>query len=165
MNHNIKTDRLNLNMVQSSDAEKLLTLRTHPVVTKYIKRNLNITLEDIDRSIVRWRKENYLYLISTIDNNEFAGTITIWNIDRVNKQAELGYELLPEFQNKGIMSNAISAVLKYAFTDLEFELIEACTHKENLNSRKLLEKNGFYLLKDRVDEDNLNNVIYEIRKM
>ena len=61
------------------------------------------------------------------------------------------------------MTNAIKEVLNFAFNEMKFETIEAFTDKENLNSRKLLEKIGFKLVKNKIDEKNLNNVIYQIK--
>lgn len=93
-----------------------------------------------------------------------VGTIAIWNINYDKNYAELGYELFPEFQNQGIMKNAITAILEYSFNVLSFKTIEAFTDKENQNSRKLLEKLGFYLVQNRIDKNNLNNVIYQFKK-
>ena len=138
-------------------------MRTNTQVSKFIKRDLNKSLLDIENFIEERIKTDYFFTINLKEKNEFAGTIAIWNIDHEKKYAELGYELLPSFQNKGIMTNAIKEVLNFAFNEMKFETIEAFTDKENLNSRKLLEKIGFKLVKNKIDEKNLNNVIYQIK--
>jgi ribosomal-protein-alanine N-acetyltransferase len=162
--HEILTNKLKLRIVEKSDATKIHNLRTNPEVSKFIKRDLNKSINDIENFIEERNKSDLFFSINMLENNDFAGTISIWNINYKEKYAELGYELLPNFQNKGIMTNAINGILDYAFNKLNFETIEAYTDKENQKSRKLLEKIGFNLVKNKIDEKNLNNVIYEIKK-
>lgn len=61
------------------------------------------------------------------------------------------------------MSDALKAILDLAVNELGFEYLQAFTNKENMSSRKLLEKFGFEHLADKKDENNLNNVIYGLR--
>ena len=164
MKNEIFTDKLILKIVKKSDAKNIHSLRTNSEVSKFIKRDLNKSLLEIENFIEEKIKNDYFFTITLKENNEFAGTIAIWNINNEKKYAELGYELLPNFQNKGIMKNAIKEILNFAFNQLNFETIEAFTDKENLNSRKLLEKIGFNFMKDKIDEKNQNNVIYQITK-
>ena len=163
MRNELLTDKLILKVVEKADAKNIHNLRTNTQVSKFIKRDLNKSLLDIENFIEERIKTDYFFTINLKEKNEFAGTIAIWNIDHEKKYAELGYELLPSFQNKGIMTNAIKEVLNFAFNEMKFETIEAFTDKENLNSRKLLEKIGFKLVKNKIDEKNLNNVIYQIK--
>jgi [ribosomal protein S5]-alanine N-acetyltransferase len=58
-------------------------------------------------------------------------------------KAELGYELLASYQRKGIMTEAITAVLDFAFTQLALSKIEAWTHPQNERSSALLHKVNF----------------------
>lgn len=85
------------------------------------------------------------------------------NIDLKNKYAEVGYELLPNFQGKGFMSEALNSIIDFAFTNLKIETIEAFTNYQNARSRKLLEKLNFKL-NDKMDMNNLNNVVYQLNK-
>ena len=163
MRNELLTDKLILKVVEKADAKNIHNLRINTQVSKFIKRDLNKSLLDIENFIEERIKTDYFFTINLKEKNEFAGTIAIWNIDYEKKYAELGYELLPSFQNKGIMTNAIKEVLNFAFNEMKFETIEAFTDKENLNSRKLLEKIGFKLVKNKIDEKNLNNVIYQIK--
>ena len=165
MKHEILTDRLKLKIVEKSDAEIIHKLRTNAEVSKFITRDLNKSLTDIENFIVERSKTDLFFSINTIEKNELVGTIAIWKINYDKNYAELGYELFPEFQNKGIMTNAITGILDYAFNILNFKTIEAFTNKENQNSRKLLEKLGFCLIENKIDEKNLNNVIYQINKV
>ena len=91
-------------------------------------------------------------------------TTSINKINKENKYAEVGYELLPDFQGKGIMTSALRKIINLAFTELNIETIKALTHSENLPSRKLLEKFDFKLMLGKTDPDNSNNIIYCLKK-
>lgn len=168
MNPEIATNKIQLKIVEKSDAESLFKLRTDPQVSQFVIRDLNKTLADIEEFIDRKinnQDEILFSTIKTVPENELAGTICLWRIDWEKKYAEVGYELFPSFQGKGIMSDALKAILSLAFDQLEFEYLEAFTNKENLSSRKLLEKFGFEFLVNKKDENNINNVIYGLKSI
>lgn len=96
------------------------------------------------------------------DDPKIIGTICLWNFSQNNKTAEVGYDLNPKFHKKGIMSEALKMIINFGFKELKLNKIEAFTHTENENSKKLLEKNGFQFIKDRKDLDNESNIIFEI---
>jgi len=165
METKISTDKLILKPVELSDLQNMYNLRTNPQVAKYIERDINKNLEDIRQFIELVKKNNFYFTINTIVPSEFIGTITLWNIDRSTNYAEIGYELLPQFQGKGLMSEAVKSILDYAFNEAGFEYIEAYTHRENIASKKLLERVGFKLAVGKIDEDNSDIIIYGINKI
>ncbi len=157
---------ISLKKVEKSDARDLHFIRTHPVVNKFIKRETNKSISDIEEFIKEINSDpTKIFLTIKISaNSDFAGTIGLKNINFDKKYAEVGYELLPEFQGKGIMSCALKEIINFAFTDLEIENLEAFTHKENIKSIRLLEKFNFRLIENKFDNNNPNNVIYGLRK-
>jgi [ribosomal protein S5]-alanine N-acetyltransferase len=162
----LHTSNVKLRAPEKSDAAKLYYLRTHPIVNKFIERDLPKNISDVEKFIeLRNADPNpFYFIIETLPTNEFAGTICLWNINKENKYAEVGYELLPDFQGKGIMTSALREMINLAFTELNIETIEALTHSENLPSRKLLEKFDFKLMLGKTDPDNSNNIIYLLKK-
>jgi ribosomal-protein-alanine N-acetyltransferase len=65
-----------------------------------------------------------------------------WYLD--HKRAELGYALPNEdFKKKGIMSEALIAVIDYGFNKMGLHRIEALVGTGNTASLRLLEKNNF----------------------
>lgn len=73
----------------------------------------------------------------------FVGSICLWNLSEEEKKADIGYELLPAFQGKGIMSEAIPLVIAYGFEEMQLDRITAEVHLQNLTSVALLKKYGF----------------------
>ncbi|WP_257668730.1 GNAT family N-acetyltransferase [Parapedobacter tibetensis] len=163
MKTEIFTNKIKLKIAEKSDSKRIFELRTNPEVAKFINRDLNKNLSEIETFIENINSDfnNAMFFkIITLEENEIVGTICLWKINRDNKYAEIGYELFPEFQNKGLMSNAIKAILDFANDELGLEYIEAYTHKENLNSQKLLNKFGFEKINGKSDIKNPNNVIF-----
>jgi ribosomal-protein-alanine N-acetyltransferase len=127
------------------------------------RRILNDALKFIEDINVRINQgESIYWAISLRGKDELIGTICLWNFSADNRVSELGYEMNPLFQKQGLMTEAINCVIKYSFERLELKAMEAFTNKNNLRSIRLLKKNGFILLPDRVDEDYPLNIIFEL---
>ena len=60
------------------------------------------------------------------------------------------------------MSEALKSIVSFGFKTLALHKIDAFTQKQNESSKRLLEKNGFILMEKRKDEDNSDNLIFEI---
>ena len=56
---------------------------------------------------------------------------------------ELGYALSADFWGKGLMPEAVEALLRYAFRDLELACVWCSHYADNLRSRRVIEKSGF----------------------
>lgn len=65
--------------------------------------------------------------------------------DVTRLEAEIGYWLGEDHWNKGIISEALPAVINYAFEQFDIVRLFAKVFEWNLHSMKLLEKNGFQL--------------------
>jgi len=61
------------------------------------------------------------------------------------------------------MSEALNSIIDFGFNKLKLDKIEAFTHYENEDSKKLLEKYGFYFIENRKDLDNDSNIIFELK--
>lgn len=165
----ITTDRLSLRNIESSDADVILFLRSDKAVTKFIHRPENRKTRNLDDAVKFIGELNQYFEsnksitwgISLKNEDNIIGTICLWNFSEDNKTAEVGFDLNPKFQGKGFMNESMMAIIDFGFTELKLSKIEAFTHRENENSKKLLEKNGFDLQEHRKDENNPLNIIYE----
>ena len=82
--------------------------------------------------------ESITWGITTKESDVLIGSICLWNFSKDKKTAEVGYALDPEFQRRGIMSEALKAILDYGFNQRGFETIEAYTDYRNMSSKTLL---------------------------
>ena len=171
----LNTERLSLRKLSIDDANGIYFLRSDERVNKYIDRPRAESLEDAHNFI---NKTNHAienndcidWAITFNDDSKLIGSICLWNISIEENKAEVGYELLPSFQGKGIAEEAMLAVLDYGFNIMSLNKIEAYTHKENVASTKLLEK--FNFIRDLNEEskinftvDNPNTVVYSLRNL
>lgn len=167
----IETERLVLRRIEESDCDIILFLRSDKAVTKFIDRPENRKTKNKSDAITFIKKINedirtdrsISWGITLKNNPEIVGTICLWNFSDDKKNAEVGYDLNPEFQKKGIMNEALKSVIHFGFNKLDLSKIEAFTHSENQSSIRLLEKNNFHLMEDSRDENNPNNIIFVIK--
>ena len=161
----LETARLRLRGLESGDESAIFALRSNEEVNKYLDRNppreiaeAKAFIEKIASSVKDG--ESYYWAITLKDDPALIGTICIWNLSDDKRTGELGYELLPTMQGKGIMQEAMKSVISFAAKDLGMKRLEAYSHKENLSSTKLLLKYNFILEPNKIDEHNASIVIY-----
>jgi len=166
----LKTARITLRNIVTSDHEVILFLRSNEEVNRFIKRPANRQTKNekdaltfIESLDTGW-KDNKLIAwgISMNDDPQLIGTICLWNFSEDRRLAEVGYDLHPTFQKKGLMSEALQQVVTFGFQEKQLSTIEACTHADNEGSKKLLEKNGFVHLPDRIDIGFEHNSVFAI---
>jgi len=77
-------------------------------------------------------------------NKELVGGINISNVQRsVIQTCNIGYWLGEPHIKKGYMEESMRSIIPYIFKNIKINRIQALTLKNNLTSRKLLEKIGF----------------------
>jgi ribosomal-protein-alanine N-acetyltransferase len=160
----IFSSKVRLQLVEKSDAEQIHLLRTDPRVAKYIVRDLSLSVKDIEDFIEDRLQDTdsiLFYKIEIMPTLELAGTIVLKNFDLENGCAELGYELFPHFQGQGIMTHSTKLIMDMAFEELGLKELDAITNRDNLQSRRFLERLGF---NETVKKDSKfpNNVIYNL---
>ncbi len=158
----IETERLMLRALKQADAPEILKLRSDEQVQKYLDRpkmnNLKEAEKFIDKINTGIAENQWLYWgICQKSSNNIIGTICIWQFVKQPFKADIGYELLPEYQSLGIMSEALKAIIDHGFRLVKLEYLEGCTNKNNLSSIKLLEKNNFTFVKELSHEEKLDH--------
>ncbi len=144
----LSTHRLVLRRMVANDAERLYQLRSDPRVMQYIDRPLMTSLDDAYPFLAKndeyiENQEGINWAICLKDENLLIGNICLWHFSKENYRAELGYSLMPQYWHRGIMSEAMQAVLRYGFETMKAHSIEADTNPINIDSCKTLELNGF----------------------
>lgn len=165
----LKTERLTLRKLKESDWENISYLRSDKIVNQFVKRPNADTKEkaiDFIKEInLKINKSQIIYWsISSRNDQKMIGSICLWNFSKDKKTAEIGYDLNPKYQKTGIMDESMKEVLNFGFQILNLEKIEAFTHKKNESSISLLIKNNFILNENKIDQNNLENIIFEINR-
>ena len=165
----LTTERLTLRCLELSDDQQLFMLRSNKTVNKYIVRTIQKNIKEIRTFISEINNginnNEWIYWVITLkESPKLIGTICYWNFSSKKTVAEIGYELDPAFQGKGIMSEAIKKIVEFGFQEIELDAIEAYTHKKNNNSTKLLQKYNFKRDAERIDKENSDNIIFTLPK-
>jgi len=168
----LKTHHLVLRQLEPGDAQAIFSLRTDERVNEFLDRpgagSMDDALAFIDKINKGIENNEWIYWAIVPKNEQgLAGTICYWNIEKEKHKADIGYELLPGFQRRGIMQEAKSAVIEFGFSVLKLRIIDAWLHKDNQRSIKILEKNNFIRdfeaeEKAHKDEENRNIIIYSL---
>lgn len=163
----LATARLTLRQLVETDDKNIFLLRSDERVNKFIDRPKAISIESAQAFIYnindgiandKW----FYWAICLKDDIDLVGTICLWNFSKDRSTAEIGYELFPKFQGRGIMNEALKAVIEFAIEKLKLKKIIAFTHKENESSTKLLMKNNFRLVPNREYNKVDNYIIMEL---
>lgn len=162
------TKRLSLMDINESHVEDILEIRSNEVINRFVRRNSPKNNYDALQFIltIKERTKNnqtFYWGISMKDQSHLIGTICLWNFSEDLKVAEVGYELLPAYHRKGIMSEALAAVTDFAFRGLHLDEILAITHQDNENSRQLLLKHHFIPEEGREDEGFPENMVFSLK--
>lgn len=144
----LETKRLILRKLLPEDADEIFQLRSDIKIAALTGRTPAVSLDDAISFIHTIKKlvdenQSIYWAISLKNSRALIGTICLWNFDFYNESVEIGYELLPEFQNKGIMAEAILQIIDCGFKTIDVKMITASTSDDNPRSIKVLEKAGF----------------------
>lgn len=165
----IATDRLILKEIDESNVEDILKIRSNDVVNEYVKRippKNNYDALDFILTIKKRTQNNetFYWGITYKNQQNLLGTICLYRFSEDRTEAEVGYELLPDHHRKGVMSEALSAVLNFGFNELNLQTILAFTNKFNENSKGLLVKHDFVLQEGRFDEGFPENLVFSLKR-
>jgi ribosomal-protein-alanine N-acetyltransferase len=162
----LTTERLNLRQLTFDDKKAIFRLRSNKEINEFITRetpkNLNQAEGFIQTCLDEFESGNRVFwAMVQEDSNQLIGTIVFHKIVLENNYAEIGFEMNPDYQDEGYMSEAMSKVLDFGITSMNLKTIEAFTHHNNEASIALLEKYLFVLQPERKDEAIEDNRIYK----
>lgn len=144
----LKTKRLLLRQITVKDVEEIFFLRSDPAILKYVDKAPAASREEAKDYIKRINtliqgNESILWGITVTPEDPIIGTVCFWNVEKENDRAETGFVLHTSFQGKGIMKEALSAVLQYGFDIMKLHSVFANVNPLNESSINLLNSLGF----------------------
>ena len=150
MNHigtvELKTPRLRLRKFVLDDAEAMYrNWASDPEVTKYLMwpthANSDISRMVIDSWVKEYDHSNY-YQWAIEFEGEPIGSITAVHVDERAQKVEIGYCIGKPWWHKGIMSEALSALIRFFFEEVGVNRIQARHDISNPNSGGVMRKCG-----------------------
>ena len=144
----IETERLLLRRIEKKDAAAIYIFRREPEVMRYIGKPTAQSEKEVKELIYKIddgikNNASIAWGITLKNEKEVIGTIGYHRIEKEHYRAEIGYMLHQEYWNKGLMSEAIKAVIHFGFENMKLHSIEAKLDAANIASKKLLTSHHF----------------------
>ena len=148
----LETEHLLLNELREEDAEpynrqmrSALDLPGRPPwAISYESESVDNARRSFGFSRNAWAKKKQIKWAIRLksEKNKLIGQCELFDFD-AQSVAEMGYWLGADYQNRGIMTEAVCAVVFYSFNVMKMHRIYAYTSTMNTPSRALLRKVGF----------------------
>ena len=127
-------------------------------VVKYLSWDAYLTLEEAKNAITPVfleRPQNgqpAAYALVHKADHKMIGTCDLMHVDFAKKTAEIGFCLHKSYWNKGYMTQALDALIHVGFCYFNFKTIFIRHLKDNIASKRVIEKNNFTFLEESYDE-------------
>ncbi|HLN96766.1 MAG TPA: GNAT family N-acetyltransferase [Flavobacterium sp.] len=145
----LETERMILKQLDDQQVDMLFELRSDPETMQYVKRPMVTTREEAEQHLqlitskieanegINWG----LYLREQPD--QAIGVMGHYRIHVEHFRSEVGYMVLRPYWGRGLVTEALHAVLQYGFETMQLHSTEAIIDPANIASARVLEKNGF----------------------
>ncbi len=138
----LETERLKLRKVKKKDCRDLYEYCCDPVSSRYSDwqphEDAAVTKQFIKGLLsAEHRGEYFMWCIEIKETGKVIGSISLTDIDRHYKVAELGYGIQKAYYGKGYATEAAKAVLEYLFCTVGVQRVFARIATANLPSVRL----------------------------
>lgn len=126
----MNTERLLLRKMEAADANELFQIWSDPLVTKYMNIE-NFTSEAQALEMIQLfdqlhqNRAAVRYSIIELDTGELIGSCGFNFVDHENAKAEVAYDISRTCWRRGFAAEAVSALLRHGFLELQLNRIEA----------------------------------------
>ena len=150
----LQTDRLILRRFVESDAEAMFqnwasSAENLIYVSWDPHPDVEVTRNSIRNWVASYTNPNYYKWAICLKENpeQVIGDISIVAMDEIDSSCEVGYILGKNYWGRGMMTEAMTAVLDFCFTQAGFQKVRARYASLNPASGRVMEKAGMSYLK------------------
>jgi ribosomal-protein-alanine N-acetyltransferase len=164
----IESLRLHLREYTLSDLLNFYRLKSNRQVWKYSTCPPVISIEEAKKILAaldeKQKTVKYgFHALFLKDKETFIGEAGIISLNENVNRCEIGYNLIPEYWNKGFATEITKELIRYAFQNMNIERIEALALKNNIASCRVLEKSGMKLEGSLRHFTKINDVYEDVR--
>lgn len=144
----LQTDRLRLRYITQTDVDDIFAIRGDYQVTKYNSGDVYTTVSQAEKLIADMQREYadqraIRWGITLPPDDQVVGMVGYNYWDRTDHRGSIGFDLRQSQWRKGIMSEAVEAIIRFGYTKMGLNRIEADASIYNVASITLLQKMGF----------------------
>ena len=164
----IVTERLLLRRSVPADAETISLYRSDPEVRRgqgWERTDPDTVRGEIERMAARAPGEPggwVQFSLEQRDDGRLVGDIGLSPADGEPGVIKVGYTVSPMFQGRGYATEAVGALIAYAFDTLGAEVVRAYADAENTSSIRVAEKVGMHLV-ERFEHHEGGEVWFGVR--
>jgi len=142
----LKTQRLILRGFREADLDAYADMCAHPEVMRYIGTGQPLSREESWRNMAmivgHWQLRGYgLWAVEESQTGEMIGRIGCWQPEGW-PGLEIGWSLRRAYWGRGFATEAATAAMNYAFTQLQRSHIISLIHPQNTASVRVAKKLG-----------------------
>lgn len=147
----LNTDRLILRRFTLGDAENMYkNWASDEEVTRFLTwpphANVEVTKSLLTDWISRYEEDSYYnWVIELKESGDVIGSISVVKLNENINGADIGYCMSRAHWGKGIMPEALKAVIHYLFCEVGLNRIAACHDVNNPKSGRVMDKAGMKL--------------------
>lgn len=147
---------MKLRQLEMKDAPLMLEWMQNKAVTMHMNRDFSrLSLSDCEKFIKNSKEDDSNIHFAIVDEtDEYLGTISLKEIDNINKHEEFGITIREKAMGNGVSFEAMKSIIKYGLQELQLKFIYWCVSPENIRAIRVYDKNKF----ERVEYEELNVV-------
>lgn len=150
MSFSITTERLTIRPWRDDDRAALTVLAHDPEMMRYMTGGRPWTDEEIDGFFTRQAGilAEHGFCLGAVDERETGRMIGLAGLQTLGGELETGYWIARDLWSRGYASEAATGALRHAFDVLGGARVIAITDRDNLASRRVMEKIGMIFLRE-----------------
>ncbi len=140
--------RLTLRQLTSDDADDIFAVFSDPEVMRFwshgpmtARSEAAAYIDHIHEGLRR--RDLFQWGISPRADGRIVGTCTLLNVHADHERGEIGFAVARSQWGRGLASEAVAALIAFAFERIQLHRLEADTEPRNERSLRLLERLGF----------------------
>ncbi|MWV46881.1 GNAT family N-acetyltransferase [Paenibacillus sp. HJL G12] len=145
----LRGERVRLEQIEKKDAPCLLAILSDPLVMKYVTQGSFFSFTKSRRVAAELlntrRPDSMHYGIWLPEVEGPVGVVSLQNWRQERRDAMIGYMLDRRFWHRGLATEALGILLRYAFNELHLQRVEGRCHAVNEASERVMQKNGMEL--------------------
>lgn len=143
----LPTERLVLRRLRASDAAAIFAYASDPEIGKHTAWPPHRTLADSEAYLAMAMRlyeggNEALWGVELKEEGAIVGTCGLYDLDLQHGTGALGYVLALRLRGRGIMPEAMKAVLACAFGELGLHRVQGVCRVDNMPSTRVMEKLG-----------------------
>lgn len=157
----INTNRITLRKITIDDVQSIYSyIKSDERITDNMvygaHKNIEETHDWVEKIISQYENPFFYHWgIEVIESKELIGLIDLYDFNLNEMTCSVGYELGYNWWNKGYGTEALKAVLRFAFNEVKVNEVSATHNTDNPASGRIMEKAG--MQKDRIVKNMITN--------